>query len=330
MAFVLAPYEARAPSRLGRLVTSTTILLALLSATTAPAVHAQEEHPPIYAWAETDTVELSRSGMVGDTGMRSLELTIREGESATYYLRLSEQPVASGWWVRVHVDGFVRYDGVLEEKGIRWVPSVGWEFRTDGSTNPTQWRSVRITSRDDNVPEDDEIVNITHEVWDQNSSCPPSLHGIAPVTVRIIDNDVASTNVQLQAQPSSVTEDAGERQVAVTATLNGAPREQDTDVSVRVVNRTAAAPADFAPVDPFTITIPEGQTSATESFPFEPVDDELVEGDESVAITGSAGGLSVTEATLTITDNDTDDTNPPDDQPARPTTGMVTATRRGW
>ena len=287
---MLGPYEARAPSHLGRLVTSTTILLALLSATTAPAVHAQEEHPPIYAWAETDTVELSRSGMVGDTGMRSLELTIREGESATYYLRLSEQPEASGWWVRVHVDGFVRYDGVLEEKGISWVPSVGWEFATDGSTNPTRWRGVTFTAREDD-DSDDELVNITHEVWDQNSNCPPSLHGIAPVTVRIIDNDVASTNVQLQAQPSSVTEDAGETQVAVTATLNGAPREQDTDVSVRVVNRTAAAPTDFAPVDPFTITIPEGQTSATESFPFEPVDDELVEGDESVAITGSAGGL---------------------------------------
>ena len=179
--------------------------------------------------------------------------------------------------------------------------------------DPTQWRGVTIHSRDDDIPEDDEIVNITHEVWDEESNCPPSLHGIAPVRVRIVDDDVASTSVLLQAQPSSVTEDAGETQVAVTATLNGSPREQDTDVSVRVANRTAVAPADYATVDPFTITILQGQTRRTESFPFEPVDDTSVEGDESVAITGSAGGLSVTEATLTITDNDTDDGNPPDD-----------------
>ena len=272
--------------------------------------------------------------MPGDTGLRSLELTIREGESTTYYFRLSKQPVASGWWVRVHVDGFVRYDGVLEEKGIRWAPSVGWEFQSDGSTNPTRWRRVTITSTDDKVPEEDEIVTFTHEVWDENAKCPPALHDISPVRVRIIDDDVASTSVQLEVNPSSVAEDAGQTQVTVTAALNGSPREQDTDVEVSVAGRTANAD-DYVPVAPFTVTIPQGQqTSAPASFPFEPVDDELVEGDESVAITGSAGGLSVTEATLTITDNDTDDTNPLTTPTrlttvTRPTTGMVTAAGMG-
>ena len=260
--------------------------------------------------------------MSATAGMRSLDLTIREGESATYYLRLSEQPEASGWWVRVHVDGVVYIDGVLEEKGIRWVPSVGWQVNRDGS-GATQWRSVTIYATEDNDT-DDELVNVTHEVWDENTNCPPSLHDIAPVTVRIIDNDVPSTSVMLQAQPPSVPEDAGTTQVEVTAALNGAPREQDTDVSVRVVNRTAAAPADFAPVDPFTITIPAGQTNETEKFPFSPVDDTLVEGDESVAITGSAGGVSVTEATLTITDNDTGDG---DGDRRR---GWPRGWRRGW
>ena len=235
---VRAPYGAGAPSRLRRLVISTIIAIALVSHTALTSLHAQA-NLPIDDWAKTGTVELSRS-MSATAGLRSLDLTIREGESATYYLRLSEQPKASGWWVRVLVDGVVYIDGVLEEKGIHWVPSVGWQVNRDGS-GATQWRGVTIYATEDNDT-DDEFVNVTHEVWDENSNCPPSLHGIAPVTVRIIDNDVPSTSVMLQAQPPSVPEDAGTTQVEVTAALNGAPREQDTDVSVRVVNRTAAAP----------------------------------------------------------------------------------------
>ena len=52
-------------------------------------------------------------------------------------------------------------------------------------------------------------MNITHEVWDEESNCPDDLHGIAQVTVRIVDDDVASTSVMLQAQPPSVAENAG-------------------------------------------------------------------------------------------------------------------------
>ena len=184
---VLAPCEADAPFRLRRLVISTIIAIALVSHTALTSLHAQA--PPIYSWAETGTVELSRS-MSATAGMRNLDLTIREGESATYYLRLSEQPEASGWWVRVHVDGVVYTDGVLEEKGIRWVPSVGWQVNRDGS-GATPWRSVTIYATEDNDT-DDELVNVTHEVWDESTNCPPSLHGIAPsttITVRIIDDD---------------------------------------------------------------------------------------------------------------------------------------------
>ena len=215
---VIGPDEVRVPSRLRRFVTFTTILLALLSGAAASPAHAQEEeHPPIYAWAETDTVELSTS-MSATAGMRSLNLTIPEGASATYYIRLSEQPTASGWWVRVHVDGTVRYDGEYDadrdgESDISWVPSVGWEFQTDNSENPTRWRSVTINALEDDDT-DDELVNFTHEVWDEESNCPPSLHGIAPITVRIIDNDVASTSVQLQVNPPAVAEDASPTQVA--------------------------------------------------------------------------------------------------------------------
>ena len=130
-------------------------------------------------------MELSRS-MDATDGVRSLNLPIRKEKSATYYLRLNKQPEASGWWVRVHVDGAVYIDGVLAEKGIWWVPSVGWEINKNGS-GPTPWRSVTIYATEDSDA-DGEPVNVTHEVWDEHTNCPPSLHGIAPVTVRIIDS----------------------------------------------------------------------------------------------------------------------------------------------
>ena len=83
----------------------------------------------------------------------------------------------------MHVDGAVYIDGVLAEKGIWWVPSVGWEINTTNGSGPTPWRSVTIYATEDSDA-DGEPVNVTHEVWDVN--CPPSF--IAPVTVRIIDN----------------------------------------------------------------------------------------------------------------------------------------------
>ena len=187
---VLAPYEVGAPSRWRHLVISTLIALALVSHTALTSLHAQARYP-IDHWADTGgMVKLSKS-MSATTGMSSLDLDLpsREGESVTYYLRLSKQPAADGWWVRVHVNGVVYIDGVLAEKGIRWVPSVGWpiNINNEDASKPTPWRSVTIYATADSDT-DGEPIKITHEVSDEEFNCPPSLHGIAPVTARIIDS----------------------------------------------------------------------------------------------------------------------------------------------
>ena len=59
-------------------------------------------------------------------------LSVKAGESVTYFLRLSEPPTADGWWVMVHVDGVVWGD--VGYKGLSWVPSVGWGFDQDDWT----------------------------------------------------------------------------------------------------------------------------------------------------------------------------------------------------
>ena len=274
------------------------MLSALLSGVAMHQVHAQN-NAPIFNWQ-------------GEVQVSTSTLTIREGEALTYNIRLSEQPAADGWWVRIHVDGVVYIDGHLEEKGIRWVPSVGWEFNRKGSSGPTQWRSVRIEALQDDG-DDDEFVTITHEVWDENSNCPPSLHGVAPVEVQVTDDETASTGVALSVNPMAVSEGAGGTTVTVRAALNGAARLGSTPVKVAVgkTGDSATEGTDYETVDDLAVMIPVGLTSATETFTLTPTDDDVVESDKTVTVSGTttaSGITTVNPATLTIVDDDA----PPD------------------
>ena len=137
-------------------------LTALLCAIVAPPVHAQNPTP---GW--DGTVEVNTS-----------LLEIEKGKSTSYSLRLSQAPTADGWFVRVHVDGAVRTDGVY--KGLSWAPSVGWDF--DKGENP--WRTINISVADDAVVGTE--VTFTHDVWDHTTNCP--VHGVGRVTVRIVED----------------------------------------------------------------------------------------------------------------------------------------------
>ena len=171
--------------RLPLLVALAIVVSALLSSAAAPPANA-DDHAEIYRWP--GTVELWDGMSAEPTRMGSLPLEIRQGETKTYYVRLSEQPISSrqccGWWVRVHVNGAVRADGNYQ--GISWVPSVGWEFKPQGSSGPTPWRAISI--RADEFAEGP--IRFQHEVWDEESECPDNLHpdSLPFVTVTIVDN----------------------------------------------------------------------------------------------------------------------------------------------
>ncbi|MYD64374.1 MAG: hypothetical protein F4X26_00005, partial [Chloroflexi bacterium] len=110
-------------------------------------------------------------------------------------------------------------------------------------------------------------------------------------------------NIALSVAPSTIAEDAGATQVTVTATLDKA-RDTATAVTLSLAG-TAADPADYAATSPLpSITIPKGQTSADATFTVTPVDDALVEGDETIVVNGQSGSRPVSSATTTITDND--------------------------
>ncbi len=153
-----------------------------------------------------------------------------------------------------------------------------------------------FTPVDDSVDEPNETVEVTGK------------SGTLTVTkdvITITDDDAAPTAITLTAAPDSVAESAGETEISVTATLGGTTTSSTaTAVTVSVGGGTATAPADYAVVEDFTITIPAGQKSTTVTFDFTPVDDSVDEPSETVEVSGTAGGFTVTGDEITITDDD--------------------------
>ena len=149
---------------------------------------------------------------------------------------------------------------------------------------------------DDSVAEGSETVVLTG-----------SATGLVPgeATLTITDNEAAPTAVMLSLSPGSVSENAGATIINVTASLVSSPRPSYIRVTVSVKGGMATADTDFVAVSDFPVTIPPGRTRGFSAIRFEPTDDNLLEGHETVILTGTATGLTAGTATLTITDDNT-------------------------
>ena len=139
---------------------------------------------------------------------------------------------------------------------------------------------------------------------------------ITGATVTIADDDEAPTGVILTLSHSSLSEGAVPTDLIVTATLTGGdrrPEETEIPLSVAGVSipateengepTTAAANDDYTAASA-TLTIAEGEATGTATLKFAPTADNLVEGDETVQVSGTSPGLVVTPALLTIEDDD--------------------------
>ena len=128
--------------------------------------------------------------------------------------------------------------------------------------------------------------------------------------VAIADDDIGSTRVDLAVNPAQVREDAGATTVRVTATLDGAAREEDTALSVTVgsAGDSAVEGTDYETVPDLTLTIDAGETTAETTFRLAPANDSAVEGARTITVDGSALGLAVRSADLTLNDDDVEST----------------------
>ena len=95
--------------------------------------------------------------------------------------------------------------------------------------------------------------------------------------------------------------------MTVTATLNGGTRTEATVVTIGTLEGTATAGTgkDYTATTLASITIPANSTSGTGTLTITPIDDKVVEGNETIIIPGTTTtevGLTVTSATITLKD----------------------------
>ena len=129
-------------------------------------------------------------------------------------------------------------------------------------------------------------------------------------TIGIDDDETGSIRVDLSVNPAQVREDAGATTVRVTATLDAAARAEDTDVAVTVgaSGDSAVEGTDYATVPDLALTIDAGETTAETTFSLDPTNDSAVEGARTITVDGSAQGLAVRSADLTLNDDDVEST----------------------
>ena len=127
---------------------------------------------------------------------------------------------------------------------------------------------------------------------------------VTSATITITDDDTPS--MSLAVNPASVSEGAGDTTVTVTASTGGVTFKANRTVTVSVGKSgdSAASGTDYDAVTAFDITITKGDTSHTGTFTLKPTDDTLVESDESITVSGTTTGYTVTGASVTLTDND--------------------------
>ena len=238
----------------------------------------------------TLAISVNALTIVDDDG-RGLEvsrtaLTVTEASSATYTVRLASLPTGP---VAVAVSVADNSDVTARPESLEF-SVANWETE----------KTVTVSAADD--PDGDaETATVTH------AATGGGYDGItgSAVAVAVRDNDRASRTVQLAVEPETVEEDGGAASLTVTATLDGAARATETEVALAATGGTATSGEDFQALTGLSVTIPANETQGSATVTFSPVDDALDEGlSETVVLGGTADGLTVRTATLTIADDD--------------------------
>ena len=162
-----------------------------------------------------------------------------------------------------------------------------------------------LTVTDDNTVEGDETITIT------GTTAAAAITAVNSAGLTIEDNDAAPAEITLTASPDAVNEDDGPTEITVTAAFpkDSAVLTEDVAVSVSAAGGgdSPASAGDYTPVETFDITIPAGETSGEATFTLTVTDDNTVEGDETITITGTTAAAAITAVNstgLTIDDDD--------------------------
>ncbi len=134
---------------------------------------------------------------------------------------------------------------------------------------------------------------------------------VDPTSLMIVDDDYPVTLELLDSSNDPLTR-VGEGDASQTVTVRASYPGSSTRTEARTIRVSAggeassvsAADYQATAADPFEITIPGGDNSATGTFTLAVRDDNVDEEDEILQVAGDLDGFAVIPADLTITDND--------------------------
>ena len=264
---------------------------------------------------------LTVSGTSDTLSVTSATLTITDDDIPPEAITLSVNPThitegSSSGTTQVTVTASISGSSSTLSSSIELVLSVGAD--TDSATEGTDYTetggTITVTiapgTTSGSATFDLEVTGDTLAEGDETVtvSGPSGVLSVASAMLTIADDDTAPTAIALSLSSPSVDEDSDTTSVTVTAAFSSegsGTLTADTEVAVTVVGGTATEETDYT-ADPatITVTIEAGTTSGTESFDLVVRPDAVAEGDETVAVSGMAGGFAISDATVTILDDD--------------------------
>ena len=153
-----------------------------------------------------------------------------------------------------------------------------------------------ITPTNDNFDTDNETVTVSGKLGDV---------AVSSASLVLTDDDGAPSAISLSLSPTALSEDAGATNVSVTATIDGSSRfATDQTIVISVNDSGANNVVGFVEVSNFDLIISRGAVSGTATFNLVPTDDTVVSNDETITVSGTLPGVSISPATLTLTNDD--------------------------
>ena len=178
-------------------------------------------------------------------------------------------------------------------------------------------QTFTVQTTEDTFDDDDEDFTVTISSPSGGGGPAPSIGTASVVTTTIDDDDDAISGITLTVSPTSVGEDDAKTEFTVTASLGDSTTRPEATVVTLSLGGTAGSSDYTVNTSLGSITIPASTTSATGKLELTPTDDTVVEGDETIIISGTTTtqvGLDVSDATITLTDDDKTTTGDPNDK----------------
>ena len=149
----------------------------------------------------------------------------------------------------------------------------------------------------DTLMEPDEVLAV---VGDSGS------RAVTATAITLEDDDTSAARLVVRLEPDSVSESAGPTEVTLVTEIAGGRPTAPLSVTMRIGDDddTAQLAVDYEPIQAFTVTIPAGETEQRTTFLLSPVEDELIEGNETLTVTGEAPRLDAASDQGVIRDTD--------------------------